>query len=159
DLLTEREQILFRRLAVFAGGCELAAAEAGAVLGSCASGSCASGSHASAGERILAELPVPDMLDVLGALVGKSLVVVAPTTPTARYRLLEPVRQYAQHRLEASGEVEAARARHAEQYAALAERAAPELRGSAQLAWLGRLDHERDNLWAALAWILERGDA
>lgn len=153
DLLTEPEQFLFRRLAVFAGGCELEMAEAMAVVASPREG------RAAASQRLLAELPAPDVLDLLGSLVDKSLVVVDQTTPTARYRLLEPVRQYAQRNLEASGEAESVRARHAEQYAAFAERAASELRGATQLAWLGRLDYERDNMWAALAWILERGDA
>jgi non-specific serine/threonine protein kinase len=147
DLLTEPEQALFRRLAVFAGGCELEMAEA-----ICDAGARGKGRGAS-------DDASPSLLDLLGSLVDTSRVVVDQATPRARYRLLEPVRQYAQRMLDASGETEPVRARHAEQYATLAERVAPELRGPAQLAWLGQLDLERDNMWAALAWILERGDA
>jgi hypothetical protein len=74
----------------------------------------------------------------------------------ARYRLLEPVRQYAAERLEEVGEAAAVRSRHRDWCLALAERAEPELRGPDQVAWLDRLTAEHDNLRAALAWSLER---
>jgi len=131
DLLTHAEQTMFRRLAVFAGGCELEAAEA--VCGD-------------------------DVLDVLSGLVDKSLVLVDAGGTVARYRLLEPVRQYARQQLESYGEADAAQARQAAYYATLAERAEPELRGSGQLAWLERLDGEQDNLRAAIGWgVLDDG--
>jgi non-specific serine/threonine protein kinase len=76
-----------------------------------------------------------------------------------RYRLLEPVRQYALGRLAARGEAELARARHAAHYLTLAERVAPALTGPAQLAWLDRLGGERDNLRAALGWAVAGGEA
>ena len=73
------------------------------------------------------------------------------------YRLLEPVRQYALQQTTARGEVAATRARHAAYYLALAERAAPALRGPQQDAWLARLEREQGNLRAALGWAEERG--
>src|SRR5205814_949082 len=69
-----------------------------------------------------------------------------------RYRLLEPIRQYAEERLLASGEAEATRRRHAEHCLALVERAEPKLRGPEQQRWFARLARELDNLRAALAW-------
>jgi DNA-binding CsgD family transcriptional regulator/tetratricopeptide (TPR) repeat protein len=74
----------------------------------------------------------------------------------ARYRLLEPVRQYAKERLEASGETDAARRRHAEFCLAIVEEAAPELTGAHQQEWGNRLEPEHDNIRAALSWSLER---
>ena len=74
----------------------------------------------------------------------------------ARYRLLEPVRQYAAACLGEADETEAVRSRHAAWAAALAEQAGPGLFGPEQLRWLARLDAEHDNLRAALSWCLER---
>ena len=138
ELLTAPEQAVFRRLAVFLGGCALEAAEA----------VCAGG-----------DLDPAEVLDLLTRLVDKSLVLVEEAGGAARFRLLEPVRQYAQQRLAASGEADAARAHHTVCYLALAERAVPELRGPAQVAWLHRLDGEHDNLRAALRWAEAYGDA
>jgi predicted ATPase len=84
-------------------------------------------------------------------------VVAERTSGGRRYRLLEPVRQYAALTLVRAGESEWARDRHAAYYAALAERAAPLLRGPKQIAWVNRLEAERDNLRAALGWIAEHG--
>lgn len=100
------------------------------------------------------------MLELLSGLVDKSLVVAeAGPEGALRYRMLEPVRQYARELLEASGGVDAARRRHAEYYLALAEEAEPVLRGAEQLAWLERLETEHDNFRAALSWGLDRQDA
>ncbi|HEX6737392.1 MAG TPA: AAA family ATPase, partial [Vicinamibacteria bacterium] len=131
DLLTVEEQTFFRRLAVFAGGWDLAAAEAVA------------GDDAAHG------------LERLAALVEHSLVV-AETVPggETRYRLLEPVREYAWERLTAAGVAGAARQRHAEHYLALAERAGPELEAG-QVVWLDRLQREHANLRAAMGQALE----
>jgi predicted ATPase/DNA-binding CsgD family transcriptional regulator/transcriptional regulator with XRE-family HTH domain len=130
-LLSDPEQAVFRRLAVFAGGCDLEAAE-----------SVCSGDGV--GE--------PDVLDELARLVDKSLIQVEHRAAGARYRLLEPVRQYALHCLTGRGEEALARERHAGHYLTLAERAEPELHGPTQVAWQKRLDLERDNLRAALRW-------
>ena len=128
DLLTEREQRVFNRLSVFHGGCTLPAAEA--VL---------SDDRTSPGE----------VLDVVGRLVGRSMLVAEPG-PTTRYRLLETVRHYARERLEAVGETETLSHRHAAYYRGLVEEAEPELRGHGQRAALRRLRAEQANLRAAL---------
>jgi predicted ATPase/DNA-binding SARP family transcriptional activator/DNA-binding CsgD family transcriptional regulator len=137
DLLTEDEQRLFRGLAVFAGGWQLDAAE---VVG------CGAG------------VPREAILDLLAALLDKSLVQPDDGGATARYRLLEPVRQYAAERLIASGERETVQSRHAGYFLALVETAAPALDGPAQARWMARLAAEHDNLRAALGWALARGD-
>jgi predicted ATPase/DNA-binding CsgD family transcriptional regulator/transcriptional regulator with XRE-family HTH domain len=137
DLLTPLEQNLFRRLAVFADGCDIDAAEA----------VCAG-----------PELPAVDVLELLGRLVDRSLLVMVHVGGAARYRLLEPVRQYAAERLLNSPDADAVRARHLACYLALAELAAPELHGPAQVAWLRRLEREHDNLRSALRWTIACGD-
>jgi non-specific serine/threonine protein kinase len=86
-------------------------------------------------------------------LVDRSLVVVDRGGAAARYRLLEPIRQYAQRRLVESGDEPDTRRRHAEHLLALAERAESDLTGPRQAAWLARLDLEHDNLRAALQWL------
>jgi predicted ATPase/DNA-binding SARP family transcriptional activator/DNA-binding CsgD family transcriptional regulator len=136
ELLSELEQVLFRRLAEFAGGFTLDAAES-----------------VGAGEAIDEE----DILELLSMLVDKSLVVAEENWETgARYRLLEPVRQYAREKLRVSGEAEAVGRRHAEFFLALAEEAEPELSKGQQAKWLDRLETEHDNLRAALSWALGR---
>ena len=129
DLLTENERLLLCRLAVFAGGWTLDAAE---IVG-------AGGGIA---ER--------DVLDLLANLVEKSLVIME--AEGHRYRLVETVRQYAQERLDESRDAAASRTRHLAFYLALAETASPELVGPEQGAWLARLDLEGENLLAAHAW-------
>ncbi len=137
-LLSVPEQGVFRRLAVFAGGWTLEAAEA-----------------VCAGEGIVSA----EVLNLLTRLVDKSLVVAEEQQGEARYRLLEPIRQYAQGWLSRGVEEEAARRRHALYELELAERADPELRRATQGVWLSRLDREHDNLRAALRWAIDRGDA
>ena len=137
DLLAKLERVLFRRLSVFAGGWTLEALEA-----------VGSGEGVEAGE----------VLDLLSGLVEKSLVVVKGSDQgEVRYRLLEPIRQYALEKLEESGEAEGVQERHAGYYLELAETAEPELIGFRQETWLELLDVELDNLRAALSWSLEAG--
>jgi non-specific serine/threonine protein kinase len=136
-LLAEPERVLFRRLAVFAGGFDLAAAES-----------------ICSDTRSLAPT-VEDVLDLLGELVDKSLVVVEDQGTEARYDLLETVRQYAHERLAEAGELAAMQERHHAWYLALAERVEPALWGSQQRWWLDRLQAEHDNLRRALAWALD----
>ncbi|MDX1520365.1 MAG: tetratricopeptide repeat protein, partial [Anaerolineae bacterium] len=131
ELLSEPERALFRRLAVFAGGFTLEAAE----------GICA-------GEG----LDPAEILDVLSQLVDKSLVVVREEGQERRYRLLETVRQYGAEKLRASGEDTRMRTQHQAWYLALAVEADPELYGPRQAEWLDRLETEHDNLRAVLAW-------
>jgi tetratricopeptide (TPR) repeat protein len=131
ELLPEAEQKLLRRLAVFAGGWTLEAAEA-----------------VCAGEGLQAEV----VAGRLGRLIDKSLVLVEEQKRAARYRLMETVRQYAQAKLAASGEADEARRRHAAYYLALAEAGAPDLTGGLRVAWLDRMELEYDNMRAALGW-------
>jgi predicted ATPase/DNA-binding CsgD family transcriptional regulator len=137
ELLPDEERALFRRLSVFAGGFTLEAAES-----------------VCAGE----ELERDEVLELLSHLVDKSLVVARERDGEARYRLLETVRQYAWEKLSESGEAERFREQHAGYYLALAEEAEPELKGERQVAWLERLERERDNLRVAMAWLLGRGE-
>ncbi|MFI6204793.1 BTAD domain-containing putative transcriptional regulator [Streptomyces sp. NPDC051041] len=124
DLLDEDERDVLRRLSVFAGGCDLAAAEA--VCG-------------------------PGTLDALGSLVDKSLVVAAPSDDGGmRYRLLETVAEYAGERLDEAGQRAAAERAHLTYYRELARTTDPLLRGPDQLAAARRLEREYENLRTAL---------
>jgi predicted ATPase/DNA-binding XRE family transcriptional regulator len=134
DLLAVDERPLFERLAVFAGGFSLDGAEAIAADG--------------------AATP-----DALARLVSKSLVQAEPQVDgSMRYRLLEPLRQFAHERLGERCALDDARDRHAAYVVALAERAASEMAGPEQLAWIRRLDAEWDNIRAAHTWAREQGD-
>lgn len=88
----------------------------------------------------------------LVALADKSLVEQAGV---GHYRLHELLRQFAAERLAERGETEALRDRHLAHYLALAEQAAPELIGPHQAVWMARLEHDRDDLRAALGWARE----
>ena len=136
DLLSEPERIVLRRLAVFAPGFTLEAAEA--VCGD-------DGVDAS------------EVLDLLMHLVDKSLVVAEEQGGTLRYRLLETVQQYGRERLGASEEAEAAQRRRRDWYLEFAERMGPKLFGADQAAWFDRLQVEQGNLRAALMWSIESG--
>ena len=98
-----------------------------------------------------------DVVDVLGQLVDKSLVVADSSDGDAgiRYRLLESIRQYAQERLEDSGGSAATRRRHAEYFVELAETSGPHLRGRDQIEWVRRTLRDADNFRAALDWAVE----
>lgn len=74
-----------------------------------------------------------------------------------RYRMLEPVRQYAREKLEESGEARTVGRSHATFFLALAERAYHELIGARQVEWLDRLDRENGNLGATMSWALNAG--
>ena len=130
-LLTEQERLMLMRTSVFAGGWAVSAAEA-----------------VCAGDGI----EHWEALDLLTALVDKSLVAAEPVGDGTRYRLLETVRQYAQECLRGVGGAERMRDRHLAWCIALAEEAEPQLRGPEQGAWLMRLETEHDNMRAALAW-------
>ena len=108
-------------------------------------------------ESVVATEPIrsEDVGPLLTSLVRKSLVTVVDGGVERRYRLLETVREFAWHRLEAAGELSAWRDRHLAWMFELASRAADELHGPDQPAWLDRLDDDLDNLEAALAWSIE----
>jgi len=137
DLLSDPERTLFRRLSVLTGGFTIEAAEA-------------MGSGEEVGEG--------DVWVLIGGLADKSLVVAETTGQgEARYRMLEPVRQYASEKLEEGGEAETIRGRHAEFFLELAEESDLGLWGPEEAVWLGRLETEHDNLRAALSWALGGG--
>ncbi|MFF2651922.1 BTAD domain-containing putative transcriptional regulator [Streptomyces sp. NPDC058045] len=127
ELLDEEERTVLRRLSVFAGGCELPAAEA----------VCGAGA-----------------LDALGSLVDKSLVVAAPSGEDGRsgmrYRMLETVAEYAGERLDEAGDRAAAERAHLVHYRELARTTDPLLRGPGQRAALALLGTEYENLRTAL---------
>jgi len=129
DLFSEPERVLYRRLAVFAGGWTLEAAEA---VGA-----------ADASEA--RELP-----DLLSRLVERSMVEAE--VGGRRYRLLQSVRQHAAERLDSAGEGDTVRERHLAFYLALAEAASAQLSGPEQGQWLERLDPEQENFLTAHRW-------
>jgi predicted ATPase/transcriptional regulator with XRE-family HTH domain len=140
DLLATGERVLFGRLAVFAGGCTLEAAEA--VCGLPAE----------------AEPLGVDVLEGLGALVDQSLLHVREPGGEPRFALLETIREYALEQAAASGDLDALHRAHAAYYVHLAEAVEPALTGPEQRRWCERLERDHDNLRAALAWALERGE-
>jgi tetratricopeptide (TPR) repeat protein len=146
DLLSAEEQVIFRQLAVFAGGFTLEAAEAVAEGGA---------ESRSRDERA----PRPaSVLDLVASLVDKSLLRQdAGPDGEPHYQMLETIREYALEELASSGEMAITRDRHAAWCLALVERAAPELDGPDQGRWLERLEREHDNVSTALAWIAQTG--
>jgi len=134
DLLSERDQAMLRRLAVFAGGWTLASAE-----------------QVCAGDGI----DVSDVLEQLTSLVDKSLVVTDELVGATRYRMLETVRQYAVDCLRDRGEEGQWRGSHLGHFVALTEEFNEQRAGPKQQSWLTRIASEYDNLRAALAWSAE----
>ena len=133
NLLTDEEKKLFRSLAVFSGGWTLEAAES--VCGQGGSGY--------------------EILDSLTQLVDKSLV----NLDESRYRMLETIRQYAQEKLNEAGEVHLARMRHLNYFLAWGEQAEAGIKSREYFLWLERMDKERDNLRAALEYVISTGQA
>ena len=131
-LLEPNEQVLVRRLAVFAGGWTLDAAEA---------------------VTAFAPLASRDIVDLVMRLLDKSWLQVASVAGRdSRYRMLETVKEYANAHLVDAGEAEGARDRHCNYFVALAQRGARELRGREHRSAFARFDAEHDNLRAALTW-------
>jgi predicted ATPase len=139
ELLSADEQALFRRMAVFAGGASLEAIE-----------SVCSGD----GVEMVA------VLDLVGGLVDKSLVVSAtdPATGSMRFHVLETIREFAMEQLVAADEAVAVFDRHLEWSAALAARGWTEIWTSNMRVWLDLLDREHDNLRLALDHAANAGD-
>ncbi|MET9684764.1 BTAD domain-containing putative transcriptional regulator [Streptomyces coeruleorubidus] len=136
DLLDEAERTVLCEVSVFAGGWDLAAAEA---------------------------VCTGPAAELLGALVDKSLVVAAPTSEDGsagmRYRMLETIHEYAVERAaEAPSLRAAAERRHRAWVRALVEQADPLLRSAGQLPWISRLETELDNIRAALDRALTAGE-
>ncbi len=136
SLLTETERIVFDRLGVFAGSFDAPAAQAVVT-----------------GDGIEAW----DVIDALGELVAKSMIVAEDTAAdTTRYQVLETLGQYARERLDEHDDTDEWRRRHAEYFATWAEQAGPALVGPDELVWRAREIAERDNLRAAVTWALDR---
>ena len=137
DLLTAEERAVFRRLATFAGGCTLAAAEQVAAFGGIAAG---------------------DVLDLLARLADKSLL----RAENERYQLLATIREYAAEKLSQAGERDQARDAHLAYYTRFAERAGARVEHATAgelEAELDRLDQEQANLRAATEHARSGGDA
>ncbi|MEK7724508.1 MAG: NB-ARC domain-containing protein, partial [Acidobacteriota bacterium] len=148
DLLDEDEQNLFRRLAVFAGGFTVEAAE---VFG------CRQLAESSKEQSLSDYNPIPtEVLDLLSSLIDNNLLISKEkTNGSMRLQLLEVVREFALERLENSGEEEFSRRIHSDFFLALAEEAEPLLHGEDGNEWLEKLETEYDNLRSALAWSLK----
>jgi predicted ATPase/class 3 adenylate cyclase len=136
ELLDEAQRKLMRRLAVFVGGWDLDAAgtvcDPNAELGG-------------------------DIIELVGALADNSLIRrFESDLGESRFRMLVVIREFALAELEGSGELDALRGRHLDYFAALIERAEPEMTG--QENWPDRLELELDNLRAALQHCLDSGD-
>lgn len=148
DLLQPDEQSLFCRLAVFAGGWTLHAAEA------------VCGPANNPGSPRAVHLTPVAVLDGLTTLAEHSLVELDPmSTEESRFRMLQTIREYGLERLEASNsatnalsDVEELRWRHAAYFLELAEHAEPHLVGRQQVAHLDRLEADLDNIREALEW-------
>jgi non-specific serine/threonine protein kinase len=134
DLLTEREQTMFRRVAIFAAGWTLASAE-----------------QVCAGDGI----HTSDVIEHLTSLVDKSLVMTDEQVGATRYRMLETVRQYALNRLRERGEESQWRNSHLACFAAVAKEFQSAGEGPKQQYLLDQIASETDNLRAALAWSAE----
>ncbi|WP_149261949.1 LuxR C-terminal-related transcriptional regulator [Actinomadura sp. K4S16] len=132
-LCTEPERVLWGRMSVFAGGCDLEAAE-----------------DVCSGDGILRA----DVVDLIAALVEKSILSREDHDGVVRYRLLESIRQYGRERLAEAGQTARFRRRHRDYYGRLAAEARVRLFGPDQIAWLDRLQVEHANLRTALDYCL-----
>jgi predicted ATPase/transcriptional regulator with XRE-family HTH domain len=136
-LLRTPEQALFRRLAVFAGGCTIEAIRA----------LCASNSGAD-----------DTLMEQLQSLADTSLLRQTDTDDGAvRLSMLETIQEYGLEELTGIGALDDTRLAHARYFQVLAEQAEPGLRGAEQGIWLARLEAEHDNLRAALHWCIHEG--
>lgn len=140
DLLTDDERLLAERLAVFAGSFNPPDA-----ITVCADEA----------------LAAPDVNALLDSLVDRSLLQRAPAgaRSSARYRMLETLREFGLERMAERDEVVAVRRRHAACFAALVAEAGPRTRSAEQLKWMARLDDDRENILAALRFLCDNGEA
>jgi predicted ATPase/class 3 adenylate cyclase len=134
DLLDETERSTFQRVAVFAGGFDLSAAEA-----------------------VCDDLDC-DVIDSLAHLVDKSLVTAEAVGPVTRYRMLETIRDYALERLSTGEQADAVRRSHALYFAGWSTEAGAGLRGPHEASWLDIVERETENLRSALLWAIDAGE-
>ncbi len=144
-LLSEPEQAMFRRASVFVGGFDLA-------------GALAVGSESGTGSIDLGGSLV-DMVDLVDSLVDKSLVNATPGVDGTRYRLLEPLRQWAQEQLALEGELDTVRLAHAHHFAQFIADLSPAYHRRGQEVALRRTATDYPNVRLALATLAEFGDA
>lgn len=138
ELLDPAEQLLFRRLSVFAGGSTLEAAAEVCQLNN----------------------PETGLLDDVAALASKALLRRADGDDVVpRFSMLDSIREFGLEKLVETSELEEAQRRHAAYFLALAKRAEPECLGPDQATWLDRLEQEHNNFRAALHWSIRRADA
>jgi predicted ATPase/DNA-binding SARP family transcriptional activator len=131
DLLDKPEQVCFRRMAVFAGGCTLDAVEA----------VCAD-----------ATLPLERVFEAVTSLVDRSLLTTEERCGSIRYGMLESIHQYAREQLDQAAEDGQLSSRHLAWLLELAGRA--DLDGADQSAWLDLLEADHDNFRSGLEWAL-----
>jgi len=138
DLLDENEKLMFRRLAVFSGGCTLEAA------------------REICGDQTIGQWEV---FELLSSLIDKSLVSSEASGAEQRYRLLESTRQYALEKLEQSGELDGMQRRHAAYYEAMVEKALKIWNSTPTFTWLEPLEADYDNFRGVMDWaLIERHD-
>jgi predicted ATPase len=136
DLLSPGERALFRRQAVFVGGCMIQDIEA--VCGEDSSDTST------------------DVLDRLASLIDKSLVRQEPGAAGPRYTMLETLREYGLEQLAASGEESKVRERYVEYFETLVREAVPHFLVTEQLWWLARMDDALDNVRVVLQWLVDQ---
>ncbi len=136
DLLDENQQRLFRRLSAFAGGWELESAS------------------------VVDRVDDDANLDAMTALVDASLILsdVDDSAEARRFRMLEPIRAFAAHLLDESGETDAVRERYAKYFAELVEQVDARLEGPRSDRWLRHVVVEQDNFRTALQWSIDTGN-
>lgn len=140
QLLSEPERILWRRLSVFSGGWTLRAAES----------VCADPAEAEGEVTLHSE----EILDLLGKLVDKSLVIPGPDAAQARYHLFETMREFGHEKLSQAGELSATLNRHLKHFAEYAEESERHLDGIDQARWIAISENEHNNFRAALDYSL-----
>lgn len=128
QLCTSQEQLMWSRLSVFAGGVDLEAAE----------------------QVCAAETASGDVLDILTALVDKSILICEPHGSTVRFRMLEILRDYGREQAQHSAEYPDLRRRHRDWFLRLASQAQQEWVSARQLEWIARLEREQPNLRDAM---------
>jgi predicted ATPase/class 3 adenylate cyclase len=136
-LLSDSEQRVFERLAVFAGSFTLEVAE-----------------------RVVSDdlIDALDVIDLVTALVARSMVQLDERATDNRYRLLETLRDYGLERLAERGDVGTFRRRHAAHYLDVATEAAAQIVGADDIRWLAQVDDDLPNFRAALVFARDSGD-
>ena len=153
NLLSEKEQILLRRLSVFSAGRTVETAKAVCADLELASRETASGEAASQGSC----LHTDEIFDLFIQLTDKSLLFTEPQNEEMRFNFLETIHEFAREKLKQAGEEVTIRNRHLAYFCQIAERVELEIEYENQTAWLDRCETEHNNMRAALDWSLKEG--